>query len=129
MGAGAWRDPELTAASIEPTVAHAFSDTDQVTLVFADDVALALSMGEHAPTGEEINGRFESTRDAGLGFVAWGDALVGAHFEWTGAMVGAPELVEKPTDDTWKTLTATLRGLENRWSSKRLEGSKSLPSA
>lgn len=32
---GAWRDPELTSASIEPTVAHAFADTDASSSIIA----------------------------------------------------------------------------------------------
>jgi hypothetical protein len=69
-----------------------------VTLSFADEVALALSMGKHAPTSDEVRTQFEATRDGALAFRAWAEALVLAYFEANDLRFGEPE--PKPTTST-----------------------------
>jgi kynurenine formamidase len=47
---GAWRDPELTAASIEPTVAHAFSASDTAAPISAvASINYSLTQFNYAP--------------------------------------------------------------------------------
>jgi hypothetical protein len=75
---------------------HVDYDTKHVTFTFSDEVALALSMGKHAPEPEEVRKQFERTRDGALAFVAWAERLLIAFFDSTGAEFGDPEVSEKP---------------------------------
>jgi hypothetical protein len=62
-----------------------------VTLSFADEVALALSMGKHAPSRDEVMAQFEATRDGALAFVSWAEALLVVYMKASGASFGTPE--------------------------------------
>lgn len=85
---------EAVLATMSDTRASIYSDADgHVTLEFADEVALALSMGKHAPTNEEITAQFELTRDGALAFVAWAYALVNAYVEINELSLGEPEVI------------------------------------
>lgn len=74
---------------------HVDFDTKHVTLTFADEVALALSMGKHAPEQEDYARQFELTRDGALAFVAWAERLLIAQFKATGVDFGEPEISPK----------------------------------
>ena len=71
-------------------------DERHVTLSFADEVALALAMGKHAPTTDEVQEQFETTRDGALAFIPWAEALLIAYFKANGISFGTPE--PKPGD-------------------------------
>jgi hypothetical protein len=85
----------LSAISDRRAEVHVDGDTMHVTLSFADDVALALSMGKHEPDEDDLARQFERTRDGALGFIAWADRLLIAYFEATGAEFGEPEISPK----------------------------------
>jgi hypothetical protein len=85
----------LAARSDRRADVHVDFETKHVTLTFADEVALALSMGKHAPRDEEYRRQFELTRDGALAFVAWADLLLIAYLDATGAYLGAPEVRPK----------------------------------
>jgi hypothetical protein len=81
----------LTAMGDMRAVVDVDFEARHVTLSFADEVALALSMGNHAPTRDEIRTQFETTRDGALAFIPWAEALVVTYFEANGISFGTPE--------------------------------------
>lgn len=85
----------LAAMSQQRADVHVDYDTKHVTLTFSDEVALALSMGKHAPEQEDYARQFERTRDGALAFVAWAERLLIAYFETGGVEFGEPEISEK----------------------------------
>ena len=85
----------LAAMSRHPADVHVDYDEKHVTLTFADQVALALSMGKHAPDRDEITRQFERTRDGALAFVAWAESLLLAYFEARGTEFGEPHITKK----------------------------------
>lgn len=85
----------LAAMSQRRADVHVDYDTKHVTLTFSDEVALALSMGKHAPEQEDYARQFERTRDGTLAFVAWAKRLLTTYFEATGAEFGEPEISDK----------------------------------
>jgi hypothetical protein len=74
---------------------HVDFDTKHVTLTFADEVALAMSMGKHAPQPDDLARQVGLTRDGALAFVEWAACLLVAYFEATGAEFGEPEMSPK----------------------------------
>ena len=70
---------------------HVEFDARHVTLSFADEVALALAIGKHAPEPADYAQQFEAARDGALAFVGWAQALALAYFESRGFEFGQPE--------------------------------------
>lgn len=81
----------LNAMADQRAVVDVDYEERHVTLSFADEVALALAMGRHAPTTDEIRKQFETTRDGALAFVPRAEALLIAYFEANGISFGTPE--------------------------------------
>ena len=71
---------------------HVDFDTKHVTLTFADEVALAMSMGKHAPQPDDLARQVGLTRDGALAFVEWSACLLVAYVEASGAEFGKPEM-------------------------------------
>ena len=74
---------------------HVDYDTKHVTLTFADETALALSMGKHAPEPADFERQFERTRDGALAFIKWAEHLLLVYFEARGDELGPPEFIDK----------------------------------
>jgi hypothetical protein len=72
---------------------HVDYESKEVTLTFADDAALALSMGKHASDRQDLMRQAEIARDGALAFIGWAQALVRAYLEAVGAEFGEPESI------------------------------------
>jgi hypothetical protein len=87
----------LAAMSQRRADVHVDYDANHVTLTFADEGALALSMGKHAPERDDYFRQSVRTRDGALAFIAWADRLLIAYLDATGGEFGEPELIERPS--------------------------------
>lgn len=85
----------LAAMSQQPADVHLDYDERHVTLTFADEVALALSMGKLAPEQDEIARQLERTCDGALAFLAWAEFLMLAYLETRGTQFGQPQITKK----------------------------------
>jgi hypothetical protein len=74
---------------------HMDGDTRALTMSFADEAALELSMGRPSTTMDEARRRSEVARDGALAFHRWVNALIEAYMKATGADFGEPILSEK----------------------------------
>jgi hypothetical protein len=81
----------LTSMGARRAEVHVNFESKEVTMTFADDAALALAMGKHAPTRDDLVRQFEAARDGALAFIAWAQALVLAFFDMSGTSFGTPE--------------------------------------
>lgn len=84
------RDVLVKHGSNRGTIAYK-SETDEIFLTFADELATALALEEHSADPKELLGQLEIVRDGAIAFVNWGNALVIAYFESTGVQFGNPE--------------------------------------
>lgn len=73
---------------------HLDRDTDEIRMLYADEVALALAIGMHHPDPKE---QLENTRDAAIAFVNWVIALTRAYFDDTRMELAEPCEIPKPT--------------------------------
>jgi hypothetical protein len=85
----------LAAMSEHPADVHIDYDERHVTLTFADEVALALSMGKLAPERDEIARQLERTRDGAFAFLGWAEFVMLAYFEARGTDFGEPQITRK----------------------------------
>jgi hypothetical protein len=76
---------------------HYDCDSGQITLTFAEDVALTLAMSTLAGSPEEVMRRAETARDGALNFVLWVSTLVKTYMDVNGHCFGEP-LVKQKTD-------------------------------
>lgn len=72
-----------------------------ITLAFAGDVALALSIAQHSADDKIARQQFEITSDGVVAFKHWADALVITYLGATGGYVGRPRVLEnRPPAET-----------------------------
>ena len=71
--------------------------TGAITYTFADDIALAMTVGKNATTSEDVVRQAEIARDGALSFVLWVRGLVAAYRDTSGHWFGDPVAKEKPT--------------------------------
>jgi hypothetical protein len=71
--------------------------TGAITYTFADDIALAMTVGKNATTSEDVVRQAEIARDGALSFVLWARALVATYRDTSGHWFGDPVAKEKPT--------------------------------
>ena len=69
--------------------------TGAITYTFADDIALAMTIGKNATTSEDIVRQAEIARDGALNFVLWVLALVATYRDTSGHWFGDPVAKEK----------------------------------
>jgi hypothetical protein len=85
----------LAGLSDRGTELHLDGDTKEITLTFADDVALGLAMGGPTVTDDEARRVAEIGRDGALAFHRWAKALVVAHMDTKGHSFGEALITEK----------------------------------
>lgn len=66
-----------------------------ITYTFADDIALAMTIGKIATTSEDVVRQAEIARDGVLNFVLWARALVATYRDTSGRWLGDPVEKEK----------------------------------
>ena len=78
--------------------AEAFADFEkrEVTLTFADELALALALGNHATNEDDLRRQLEIARDGALAFRAWAEALGVAYLTANKLDFGTPEPKNPP---------------------------------
>ena len=69
---------------------HYDGETGQITLTFAEDVALSLAMSKLAGPPDEVMRRAEIARDGAINFVLWVSALVKTYMDVNGHYFGEP---------------------------------------
>ncbi len=69
--------------------------TGQITLTFAEDVALAMAMSKLAGPPEEVMRRAQIARDGAINFVLWVSALVATYMDINGHYFGEPQVKQK----------------------------------
>lgn len=72
---------------------HLDGDTKAITLTFADDAAIGVSLG--TATDDDVRQRFEIARDGALAFVRWATNLVLAYRETNNQSFGTPLVTAK----------------------------------
>jgi hypothetical protein len=88
------------------TRAEVFADFEkrEVTLTFADNIAMALALGNHATNEDDLRRQLTVARDGAIAFRAWAEALGVAYFEANNLGFGTPEPKngppEQPSDDS-----------------------------
>jgi hypothetical protein len=85
----------LAAMSDRQADVHIDYDEKHVTLTFADEVALALSIGKLSPQRDEMSRQLQRTRDGALAFLAWTESLLVAYFETREVNFGEPQITPK----------------------------------
>jgi hypothetical protein len=87
-------------ASISSKRAEVFADFEkrEVTLTFADEVALALALGKHSTNEDDLRRQLEIARDGALAFRAWAEALGVAYFDANELHFGALEWKDAAPD-------------------------------
>lgn len=78
----------LTAMGARAGEVHYDGDTGQITLTFAEDVALAMAMNKLAGSPEEVLKSAAIARDGALNFVLWVAALVRTYMDVNGLYFG-----------------------------------------
>jgi rubrerythrin len=80
--------------------AEVFADFEkrEVTLTFADDIALALALGKHSTNEDDLRRQLEIARDGAIAFRAWAEALAVAYFNANDLHFGTPEWRDAPPD-------------------------------
>lgn len=64
-----------------------------VTLTFAQEVALALSIARHSADADVARTQYETTSDGAVAFTKWAEALLLTYFDATDAEIGRPRLL------------------------------------
>jgi hypothetical protein len=81
----------LRAMAVKRAEVFADFEKREVTLTFADEIALALALGKHSADEYDLRRQLEIARDGALAFRAWAEALGVAYFEAYDLKFGTPE--------------------------------------
>jgi hypothetical protein len=65
-----------------------------VTLTFAQEAALALSIAKHSADDDTARAQYTTTSEGAIAFTKWAEALLLTYFDATGAEVGRPEIID-----------------------------------
>jgi hypothetical protein len=79
---------------------HLDGDTSAITLTFADDIALAMALGQATETEEQLKRAAEIARDGAINFTLWVVALVATYRDHNEQYFGRPVARAKARQET-----------------------------